>query len=78
MKIAFICTEKLPVPPILGGAVQIYIEGILPFLSRQHEITVFCLRNEALPDEKEKNGVKYIRTEGPNEYAISASREPTT
>lgn len=64
MKIAFICTEKLPVPPILGGAVQIYIEGVLPFLSRQHEITVFCLRNEALPDEEEKNGVKYIRVAG--------------
>lgn len=66
MKIALICTEKLPVPPILGGAIQIYIEGILPELSKRHEITVFCIKHESLPDEEEINGVKYIRVAGSN------------
>ncbi len=66
MKIALICTEKLPVPPILGGAIQIYIEGILPELSKHHEITVFCIKHESLPDEEEINGVKYIRVAGSN------------
>lgn len=66
MKIALICTEKLPVPPISGGAIQIYIEGILPELSKRHEITVFSIKNESLPDEEEINGVKYIRVAGNN------------
>jgi spore coat protein SA len=66
MKIALICTEKLPVPPILGGAIQIYIKGILPELSKHHDITVFCIRHESLPDEEEINGVRYIRLAGSN------------
>ncbi|NLE24318.1 MAG: glycosyltransferase family 4 protein [Clostridiaceae bacterium] len=66
MKVALVCTEKLPVPPILGGAIQIYIEGILPELSKHHEITVFCIKQESLPDEEELNGVRYIRVAGSN------------
>ncbi|NMA25249.1 MAG: glycosyltransferase family 4 protein, partial [Clostridiales bacterium] len=64
LKIAFICTEKLPVPPISGGAIQLYIEGILPEISRHHEVTVFCIQNEALPDEEETGGVRYVRVAG--------------
>jgi len=64
MKIAFICTEKLPVPPISGGAIQIYIEGILPEFSKHHEVTVFSIKHESLKDEEELNGVKYIRVTG--------------
>jgi len=30
VKILMVCTEKLPVPPLLGGAIQTYISGILP------------------------------------------------
>jgi len=41
MKIALICTEKLPVPPVAGGAVQLYISEILPYLKERHNITVF-------------------------------------
>ena len=41
MKIALICTEKLPVPPVAGGAVQLYISEILPYISKEHDITVF-------------------------------------
>lgn len=61
MKIALICTEKLPVPPVAGGAVQIYIEGILPYLSKAHEITVYCVRHPKLSDEETVDGVRYIR-----------------
>ncbi len=32
MRIAFICTEKLPSPAIKGGAIQLMIDGIAPFL----------------------------------------------
>lgn len=64
MKIALICTEKLPVPPVSGGAIQIYIDGILPELSKHHEITVYSKKHESLPDEEEINGIKYIRAAG--------------
>ena len=40
MKVLMICTEKLPVPAIKGGAIQTYISGVLPHLSSHHEITV--------------------------------------
>lgn len=64
MKIALICTEKLPVPPVAGGAVQLYIEGIVPYLARKHDITVFCIQYPGLPDEEIKDNVKYIRVPG--------------
>jgi len=64
LKIALICTEKLPVPPIAGGAVQLYIDGIVPFLSKQHDITVFSIQHPDLPDEEEKGNVHYIRVPG--------------
>ncbi len=67
MKLAFICTEKLPVPPVAGGAVQLYINGVLPYLAKQHEITVFGVQYRGLPDEETDGNVKYIRVSGKNE-----------
>ena len=64
LKIAFICTEKLPVPPVAGGAVQLYIDGVLPYLSARHEMTVFCVRHPDLPNEEIKDGVRYVRVSG--------------
>ncbi|MDF2592899.1 MAG: glycosyl transferase group 1 [Clostridia bacterium] len=64
MKIAFICTEKLPVPAVSGGAIQQYIDGILPYLSKHHKITVFSKDHPSLPNEEEKNSVHYIRVSG--------------
>lgn len=70
MKIAFVCTEKLPVPPVSGGAIQIYIEGVLPYLSKHHDITVFSLKSDKLPDEEVFGNVRYKRVRGrtKNEY----------
>lgn len=64
MKIAFICTEKLPVPPVDGGAIQIYIEGILPYIKNHHNITVFCISHPKLSSREFKDGVNYIRVPG--------------
>ena len=66
MKIALICTEKLPVPPVSGGAIQQYIDGILPYLSRYHEVTVFCIAHPSLPEQETADGVNYIRVPGRN------------
>ncbi|MCT4508419.1 MAG: glycosyltransferase family 4 protein [Tepidibacter sp.] len=64
MKIAFVCTEKLPVPPILSGAIQIYITNLLPILSKYHDITVFSLRNDKLKDEEQNGNITHIRVAG--------------
>lgn len=61
MKIAMICSEKLTFPPINGGAVQVYLEGALPILSKHHEITVFSIQDPSLPNIDTNDGVKYIR-----------------
>jgi len=64
LKIALICTEKLPVPPVAGGAIQMYIDGILPYLSPHHDITIFCIQHPGLPDEETRENVRYIRVPG--------------
>ncbi|WP_099191498.1 glycosyltransferase family 4 protein [Tepidibacter mesophilus] len=64
MKIAFVCTEKLPVPPILSGAIQIYITNLLPILSKHHDITVFSVSNTNLPDREEIDNITHIRVHG--------------
>ncbi|PYZ97748.1 lipopolysaccharide N-acetylglucosaminyltransferase [Alteribacter lacisalsi] len=64
MKVAIVCTEKLPVPPIRGGAIQTYIAGALPSLKGRHDITVFGRSDPDLPDRETVEGVRYIRVPG--------------
>ncbi|MTI57845.1 glycosyltransferase family 4 protein [Geosporobacter ferrireducens] len=64
MKIALICTEKLPVPPVSGGAIQIYINNIVPILSEHHEITVISLKNNKMSDNEKVGNVQYLRVKG--------------
>ena len=64
MKILMICTEKLPVPPVLGGAIQTYIAGILPLVSKAHDITVLGVNHPSLPDTETIDGIHYVRIAG--------------
>ncbi|MCP3029433.1 glycosyltransferase family 4 protein [Halobacillus sp. A5] len=64
MKVLIICTEKLPVPAIKGGAIQTYIDGALPVLKQKHQITVLGREDESLPGEEIREGVRYVRVEG--------------
>lgn len=64
MKIALICTEKLPIPPVAGGAVQLYIDGIAPFLAAKHDITVFSIQYPGLPAKETIGSIKHIRLPG--------------
>lgn len=66
LKIALVCTEKLPVPPVAGGAVQLYIDGILPYLTKQNDITVFCIQHPSLPNEEVRDNIVYIRVPAPS------------
>ncbi|NET45423.1 glycosyltransferase family 4 protein [Okeania sp. SIO2B3] len=62
MNILLVCTEKLPVPYVRGGAIQTYIDGILPYLKREHEITVFSIADPDLPDREIRDNIRYERT----------------
>lgn len=73
MNIALICTEKLPIPPIAGGAIQLYIEGILPYISPFHNITVFGIAHPDLPSEEMINGIKYVRVAATNKNEYLAN-----
>ncbi|CAH0345487.1 glycosyltransferase family 4 protein [Bacillus sp. CECT 9360] len=64
MKVLMICTEKLPVPPVLGGAIQTYISGNIPYLSKIHDITILGISDPTLPDQETIDGVRYIRVPG--------------
>lgn len=63
MKILFVCTEKLPLPCIKGGAIQIYIDGILPYIRQQHEVVIFCIAHPDLSNHELVDGVRYERIE---------------
>ncbi|QFT87901.1 Spore coat protein SA [Bacillus sp. THAF10] len=61
MKLAFICTEKLPSPAVRGGAIQMMIDGVVPFLSEKYQLTVFSVIDESLPNYEVRDNVEYIR-----------------
>ena len=61
MKIAMICTEKLPVPSIRGGAIQQYIDALLPYIQEKHEVTVFSLEDPDLSLRDDNGNAHVIR-----------------
>ncbi|SDY08048.1 Glycosyltransferase involved in cell wall bisynthesis [Evansella caseinilytica] len=61
MKLAFICTESLPSPAVRGGAIQMMIDGVSPFLSKLYELTIFSVTDPELPDVEIRDDVEYIR-----------------
>ncbi|MFC5701445.1 glycosyltransferase family 4 protein [Cohnella faecalis] len=63
MNILMICTEKLPVPNIRGGAIQTYIGGISGILSRHHRLTILGRSDPELPAEEAADGVRYVRVD---------------
>ncbi|SFK94799.1 spore coat protein SA [Paenibacillus sp. 1_12] len=61
MNILMICTEKLPVPNIRGGAIQTYICGVASLLSKHHRITILGRTDPDLPNEEVSEGIRYVR-----------------
>ncbi|MBE9033674.1 glycosyltransferase [aff. Roholtiella sp. LEGE 12411] len=72
MKILLVCTEKLPVPFIRGGAIQTYIDEILPYLNREHKITVFSVTDPDLAEHEVRDGIRYERAGGDTEAYYQA------
>ncbi len=61
MRVALISSEKLPVPPVRGGAVQTYIAAVSSRLAQRHDVTVFGTSDPTLPQEEMRQGVRYVR-----------------
>ena len=47
-----------PWPAIRGGAIQTMIDGVVPFLRRRHEVTIFSITDPDLPEREERDGVR--------------------
>ncbi|MGM0836812.1 MAG: glycosyltransferase family 4 protein [Bacillota bacterium] len=61
MKIAYIATEKLPVPAIRGGAIQIYIDSVAKIIGAKHDVTILSIQHEELEQQERRGHVRYIR-----------------
>ncbi|MCA1031209.1 glycosyltransferase family 4 protein [Bacillus timonensis] len=70
MKLALIATEKLPVPAIRGGAIQIYLDSAAPLIAKKHDVTIISITDPKLNDTEQSNGVKYVRF--PEEQYVSS------
>ncbi|MYL63547.1 glycosyltransferase [Bacillus hwajinpoensis] len=69
MKIALIATEKLPVPAIRGGAIQIYLEAVSKLLAKHHHVTVISINDPDLKQSETAQGVHYVRLNKDNYVA---------
>ena len=61
MNILMICTEKLPVPNIRGGAIQTYIDGVSGMLAANHTLTIMGRTDPDLPQVEQAGAIRYIR-----------------
>ncbi|WP_078381400.1 glycosyltransferase family 4 protein [Sutcliffiella halmapala] len=61
MKIAYIATEKLPVPAIRGGAIQIYIDSVAKIIGAKHDVTILSIEHEELEQQEKRGNVRFIR-----------------
>lgn len=72
LNVLMICTEKLPVPPVRGGAIQTYIEGISGMLGTYHNLTILGTSDPSLPQEEDRNNIHYVRINGEQVFEIYA------
>lgn len=76
MEVALVCTEKNPVPPVKGGAIQTYIYNLTPLLARRHAVTVFSVADPQLAMAGRRDDVEYVYIPAgePDGYVEAVSR----
>ncbi|MHB8074780.1 CotS family spore coat protein [Desulfosporosinus fructosivorans] len=74
LKILMICTEKLPVPPVRGGAIQTYIQGISGRLAQKHDLTIVGTTDSSLPLQESRDNIQYVRIDGQQIFEIYADK----
>ncbi|MGE5654224.1 MAG: glycosyltransferase family 4 protein [Bacillota bacterium] len=80
MRIALIAPEKLPVPPISGGPVEITIYELARRLQDRHQVTVFCPSDPSLPEHESLMNMRYLRLPHPStdQYLEALMQQFTT
>lgn len=61
MRIAIVAPEQIPVPPVLGGSVEITILAIAKKLAEHHSVTVISRTHPRYPRQSVVNGVHVCR-----------------
>jgi len=73
MNILMICTEKLPVPNIRGGAIQTYIDGVSGMLAEHHRLTILGRDDPELPPVQQIGPITYVRVPSQDIFEIYAA-----
>jgi len=73
MNILMICTEKLPVPNIRGGAIQTYIDGVSSMLAQHHQLTILGRDDPDLARVEQAGAIRYIRVPSDNIFEVYAA-----
>lgn len=62
MKIALVCPDSLPCPPIKSGAIELLIDRIAPHLARiGHSVTVYSIQDPSFVNDEWIKGARFIR-----------------
>jgi spore coat protein SA len=74
--IAIVAPEAMPVPPLMGGSVEICIAAIARELAKEHQVTVISRRHPRLPRTEREGGITYVRVgaESPSVYVKNVIR----
>lgn len=77
MRVAIIAPEQIPVPPILGGSVEISIYAIAQNLADRHAVTVISRKHPQYPAVSQEGNLTIRRVSG-NAYLEAVMRELRT
>lgn len=72
MNVLMICTEKLPVPNIRGGAIQTYISGVASIIGRDHRLTILGRTDPELSNDETVDGIRYVRVRSDDSFELYA------
>ena len=64
MKIQIVMNCSLPVPPVMGGAVEKIWHNLARELGRRHEVVVYSVSHERLPDRETHGRLRHVRLPG--------------
>jgi glycosyltransferase involved in cell wall biosynthesis len=64
VKIQIVMNFALPIPALLGGAVEKRWHGVARQLSHEHDVTIYSCRHPDLPNEEHEGRLRHIRLPG--------------
>ena len=66
VNLAIVAPEQIPVPPPLGGSVEISVWAVAKELAQWHSVTVISRAHSRYPKESWMSGVRILRVQGGN------------